>query len=91
MMKELASQMCSGLKALHCKELIHNNLTPKNWLLGKAGNKYVAKLSNFRYVCEAGKHTNVHAAEGYMAPEHLWGNNIKVSYRSEIRKRPFCC
>ena len=42
--KELASQLCSGVEALHILNLIHNDLKPENVMLGNGGHRNVIKI-----------------------------------------------
>jgi len=90
---QMAKDALAGMKFLHSKKIIHRDLSARNLLVKREGNKYVVKVGDFglsRSLLENDFYetTNMKFARKWSAPESCTEN--KFSYASDIWSYAVC-
>lgn len=86
----LASQVLTGLKALHDQRIMHGDIKPHNVFLTKAEGAYVAQLGDFGLSREVPDEKGIPmlgGTPGYMAPEmvgRMEGEVVMVSFGIDL-------
>ncbi len=78
--KQLVTQMISGLEAAHAEQIIHRDIKPENVMLQRlAGDPYFVRLVDFglaKFVAEGDQTSRAIGTPMYMAPEQLTREEI---------------
>ncbi len=80
-MTDIASQLLSGLEAIHAVGLVHCDIKPENVMLTESGRVVVMDFSIARALRERGAE-KLHGTPAYIAPEEVLGKPLDT--RSDI-------
>jgi serine/threonine protein kinase len=81
--RDLALQICSGLKEAHAQGIVHRDLKPENVMIDGSGNLKIMDFGIARSMEAATRQTGAMVGTpAYMAPEQVSGS--PVDYRTDI-------